>query len=425
MGQCAGKPNGDGTINARAVSYAVNGGAAEKQQQHHNGEGQSKKPEAKAVDSGGASKVANQFGLDFLVTKHMLGEGGSGETWLMEDSTTKELVAVKLIKRPIPKVLHEMLLHEIQIQSDLGGGHTNIVNAREVVLTNSHLALILEYASGGTLTKYVSDRWDTVQDRGGLFLAEDEALFFFKQFISAVEYCHKHSVAHRDLKLDNTLLDSSKPPFIKICDFGFAKNFDEDANMHTHIGTPVYMSPELISSKRGRMGYDGRKADVWASGVMLFVMLLGMFPYEHSEHPDPNTSAAQIEVWLQQIKSKWRENARVRDAAAKLSPECQDMLDHIFDLNEKRRMSVEDIKAHPWFQRKLDEEKERALGMLLREQGKISCDVQQKTAKTRKRDEMLKTMLSVAARVGNPGDSLMRVGLAHGYPSTVNETPSE
>lgn len=425
MGQCAGKPNGEGTINARAKSYAVNGSATEQKPQQ-NGDGQSTDTVPKAVGSAvGAPKVANQFGLDFLEAKHMLGEGGSGETWLMEDVHTKEQVAVKLIKRPIPKVLHEMLLHEIQIQSDLGEGHMNIVNAREVVLTRSHLALILEYASGGTLTKYVSDRWDTVQERGGLFLAEDEALFFFKQFISAVEYCHKHSVAHRDLKLDNTLLDSSNPPFIKICDFGFAKNFDEDANMHTHIGTPVYMSPELISSKRGRMGYDGRKADVWASGVMLFVMLLGMFPYEHSEHPDPNTSAAQIEVWLQQIKSKWRENARVRDAAAKLSPECQDMLDHIFDLNEKRRMSVDDIKAHPWFQRKLDDEKERILGTLLLEQDKINSDVHQRAAKNQERDEMLKNMLSVAARVGNPGDSLMRVDLAKSHPSTMNGVSSK
>lgn len=410
MGQCAGKPNGSVTLNPRPV----NGASSE-----HTGEGQSK-----LAAAGGASQVRNQFGLDFLTVRNLLGEGGSGETWLMEDNETHELVAVKLIKRPIPSVLHEMLLHEIQIQADVGRGHTNIVNAREAVLTHSHLALVLEYASGGTLTKYVSDRWETVHERGGLFLAEDEALFFFKQFISAVEYCHKHHVAHRDLKLDNTLLDSSNPPFIKICDFGFAKNFEEDANMHTHIGTPVYMSPELISSRRGRVGYDGRKADIWASGVMLFVMLLGMFPYEHSEHPDPNTSAAQIEVWLQQMKTKWRENARVRDAAAKLSPECRDMLDHIFDLDEKRRMSVDDIKAHPWFQRKLDDQKEKALGMLLKEQGKIACDIQ-RTTSTRSRDDQVKSMLASAVRNGNPGDPLIRVDLTNCQNKTDVEAPAE
>lgn len=60
-----------------------------------------------------------------------------------------------------------------------------------------------------------------------------------------MEYCHGHRVAHRDLKLDNTLLDDHDPPFIRICDFGFAKNFDANSNMFTQIGTPVYMSPEV------------------------------------------------------------------------------------------------------------------------------------------------------------------------------------
>lgn len=75
---------------------------------------------------------------------------------------------------------HEAHGFIMQIQGELGEGHMNIVQASEVVLTSSHLALILEYAAGGTLTKYVSDRWDTVHQRGGLFLEEHEALFFFK-----------------------------------------------------------------------------------------------------------------------------------------------------------------------------------------------------------------------------------------------------
>ena len=59
---------------------------------------------------------------------------------------------------------------------------------------------------------------------------------FAQQFVAAVEYCHQHCVAHRDLKLDNTLLDDANPPTIKLCDFGFAKTWTDDANMYTHIG---------------------------------------------------------------------------------------------------------------------------------------------------------------------------------------------
>ncbi len=115
----------------------------------------------------------------------------------------------------------------------------------------------------------------------------------------------------------------------QVCDFGFAKNWDVESNMYTQIGTPVYMSPQLINSKRSKTGYDATKADVWACGVLLFVMLLGMFPFEHSESPDPNSSHAHIEVWLQQVKCCWRENPRVAEFAAKLSTSCQDLLDKV------------------------------------------------------------------------------------------------
>lgn len=137
--------------------------------------------EQELVAKNPASSTSDAFGLsNYFESQRLLGEGGSGETWLMKDKTTKELVAVKMIKRPIPKALHQMLLQEIMIQRDLGEGHINIVTSREVMLTPSHMAIVMEYVSGGTLTKYVSDRWKTVGDRGGLFLTEEEARYFFK-----------------------------------------------------------------------------------------------------------------------------------------------------------------------------------------------------------------------------------------------------
>lgn len=70
-------------------------------------------------------------------------------------------------------------------------------------------------------------------------------------------HTQRHKVAHRDLKLDNTLVDGHNPPWIKLCDFGFAKHWAQTSNMNTmRIGTPEYMGPELISS---RTGYDGVK----------------------------------------------------------------------------------------------------------------------------------------------------------------------
>lgn len=298
----------------------------------------------------------------------MLGEGGSGQTWLCRDMEKKKMVAIKFIKRAIPKIVLPMLMHEIKIQAELGDGHVNLVCCKAVVLTDTHLGIVMEYASGGNLTNYVTEKWDTSAERDGLFLSEDEARYFFRQYIEAVEFLHANRVAHRDLKLDNIVLDGSRPPRIKVCDFGFAKNWDEEANMFTQIGTPVYMSPQLISCKHNSVSYDATKADIWACGVLLFVMLLGMFPYDHTEHPDPNSSDAHIEVWMQQNRFSWRESPAVAESARKLSLECQDLLDKMFDRDEKRRISIERIKSHRWYKKPVPDELQVALDAIKLEQ---------------------------------------------------------
>ncbi|BDA43928.1 Serine/threonine-protein kinase SRK2H [Coccomyxa sp. Obi] len=279
-----------------------------------------------------------------------LGRGGTGETFLYEDKeNNNELVAVKLIKRPLPKVIQANILREIMIQANLGEGHVNVINAKEALLTESHLALVMEYAACGSLTGYVANRWQAAQ-HSGLFLQEDEARYFFRQFIQAVEYCHTHFVAHRDLKLDNTLLSDDEPPLIKLCDFGFARQWEgQGAQMYTHIGTPVYMSPELINSRNGAKGYDGKQVDVWASGVLLIVMLLGTFPFDHIENPDPNTSEAHLEVWMQQIRTPWTDIPHIKNMVEKLSPEVTDLLNKIFVIDEKARITIAQIKEHPWY----------------------------------------------------------------------------
>jgi serine/threonine-protein kinase SRK2 len=153
----------------------------------------------------------------------------------------------------------------VQLQARLGAIHPNIVAAHELVLTASHMALVLEYAPGGTLTDAVVGRWESALERGGLHLTEPEARFLFRQFADAIAFCHASRVAHRDLKLDNTLLDGPLPAArVKLCDFGFARAWGADGpgGMHTALGTPVYMSPQIIGSKYSGHAFDGAAADV-------------------------------------------------------------------------------------------------------------------------------------------------------------------
>mmetsp|Transcript_36715 Transcript_36715/g.108271 ORF Transcript_36715/g.108271 Transcript_36715/m.108271 type:complete len:446 (-) Transcript_36715:145-1482(-) len=352
--------------------------------------------------------------------KTLLGEGGSGQTWLCIDRKSGQASAVKFISRPIPKTVLPMLLPEIMIQAELGDGHVNLVSAQSVIVTDTHLGIVMEYAAGGTLTDYVQARWETSDLRGGLFLSEDEARYFFKQYISAVEYLHAHHVAHRDLKLDNVVLDGHTPPWVKVCDFGFAKRWDVQANMHTVIGTPVYMSPQLIASSATEQGYDASKADIWASAVLLFVMLLGQFPYDHTENVDPNCSAAQKEVLREQIRCAWHESPDAAEMIPKLSRDLCDLLDRMFERDEDERITIAEIKAHRWFNKPVAPSMQSALEHCVQTQAEVELQGR-KNPIDPNRAIKLQELLEVASKRPPPlGQSPSRV---REVPLTVQVNP--
>ncbi|GJY47375.1 serine/threonine-protein kinase SRK2E [Tanacetum coccineum] len=192
-----------------------------------------------------------------------IGAGNFGVARLMRDKQTKELVAVKYIERG--EKIDENVQREIINHRSLR--HPNIVRFRELILTPTHLAIVMEYASGGEL-------FDRICNAGRF--NEDEARFFFQQLISGVSYCHSMQVCHRDLKLENTLLDGSPAPRLKICDFGYSKSSVLHSQPKSTVGTPAYIAPEVLL----RQEYDGKIADVWSCGVTLYVMLFGGYPFE-------------------------------------------------------------------------------------------------------------------------------------------------
>ncbi|XP_052192273.1 serine/threonine-protein kinase SRK2A [Diospyros lotus] len=258
-----------------------------------------------------------------------IGSGNFGVARLMRNRETKELVAMKYIERGHKideNVAREIINHRSLL-------HPNIIRFKEVVLTPTHLAIVMEYAAGGELFERICN--------AGRF-SEDEARYFFQQLISGVSYCHAMQICHRDLKLENTLLDGSPAPRLKICDFGYSKSSLLHSRPKSTVGTPAYIAPEVLS----RREYDGKLADVWSCGVTLYVMLVGAYPFEDQEDPK------NFRKTIQRIMAV---NYKIPDYVH-ISQDCRHLLSRIFVPNPARRIPIRDIKIHPWFLKNLPRE---------------------------------------------------------------------
>jgi serine/threonine-protein kinase SRK2 len=255
-----------------------------------------------------------------------IGSGNFGVARLMRARASGELVAVKYIHRG--EKIDENVQREIINHRSLR--HPNIIRFKEVILTPTHLAIAMEYASGGELFERICS--------AGRF-NEDEARFFFQQLISGVSYCHSMQVCHRDLKLENTLLDGSTAPRLKICDFGYSKSSVLHSQPKSTVGTPAYIAPEVLLKKE----YDGKIADVWSCGVTLYVMLVGGYPFEDPEDPRNFKKTIQKILGVQYVIPDY----------VHISPDCRHLISRIFDANPETRITMPEIKSHPWFVKNL------------------------------------------------------------------------
>ncbi|GLT39974.1 hypothetical protein SLA2020_141380 [Shorea laevis] len=252
-----------------------------------------------------------------------IGSGNFGVARLMRNRETKELVAMKYIERG--HKIDENVAREIINHRSLC--HPNIIRFKEVVLTPTHLAIVMEYAAAGELFQRICN--------AGRF-REDE------QLISGVSYCHTMQICHRDLKSENTLLDGSPVPRLKICDFGYSKSSLLHSRPKSTGGTQAYIAPEVLS----RREYDGKLADVWSCGVTLYVMLVGAYPFEDQE--DPKNFRKTINRILA-VQYKIPDYVHI-------SQDCRHLLSRIFVANPARRITIKEIRSHPWFLKNLPRE---------------------------------------------------------------------
>ncbi|XP_062148421.1 serine/threonine-protein kinase SAPK2 isoform X2 [Alnus glutinosa] len=237
-----------------------------------------------------------------------IGSGNFGVAKLVRDKWSGELYAVKYIERG--QKINEHVQREIVNHRSLK--HPNIIRFKEVMLTPTHLAIVMEYAPGGEL---------------------------FGRICNAGRFSEDEQICHRDLKLENTLIDGSSAPRLKICDFGYSKSSVLHSQPKSTVGTPAYIAPEVLAKKE----YDGKIADVWSCGVTLYVMLVGAYPFEDPEDP------RNFRETLKRILSV---HYSIPDYI-RISMECRHLLSRIFVANPEKRISIPEIKKHPWFLKNL------------------------------------------------------------------------
>ena len=186
---------------------------------------------------------------------------------------TETSVAIKILnlseiyKKNIK--LNKILLTEIEIASLLN--HPHIARLYEVIYTQTHIFVIMEYVSRGDLFDYI-----VTHGR----LNENESRKYFQQLICSLEYCHYNNISHRDLKPENILLDENNN--LRIADFGLSNKMFDGYFLKTSCGSPNYAAPELISDKL----YIGEQVDIWSCGVILYALLCGSLPFDDENIPN-------------------------------------------------------------------------------------------------------------------------------------------
>ncbi|XP_077062322.1 serine/threonine-protein kinase BRSK1 isoform X3 [Siphateles boraxobius] len=247
-----------------------------------------------------------------------LGKGQTGLVKLGIHCITSQKVAIKIVNR---EKLSESVLMKVEREIAILKliEHPHVLKLHDVYENNKYLYLVLEHVSGGELFDYLVKKGR---------LTPKEARKFFRQIISALDFCHSHSICHRDLKPENLLLDERNN--IRIADFGMASLQVGDSLLETSCGSPHYACPEVIRGEK----YDGRRADVWSCGVILFALLVGALPFDHDN----------LRQLLEKVKSG------VFHMPHFIPPDCQALLRGMIEVDPEKRFTLEAIQTHAWYQ---------------------------------------------------------------------------
>ena len=255
--------------------------------------------------------------INYYLYGRQIGHGAFGQVNLALHIASGRLVAIKIFAKKNLRNTRakEKIMTEIETLSNFH--HPFINQILDNFETNTHIFIVMEYVCGDLL--------GFIRKRSKL--SEAVSKIIFKQLIEGLKYIHKKHFVHRDIKLDNILIDLTNT--IKICDFGVSKHFDDKNEiMFDHCGTPAYIAPEIFE----HTGYKGPACDIWSAGVTLYYMLAGEQPFKAG-------SITELEKIIKAGEFKEIEG---------VSKEANNLLSKILQVNPKSRLSLDEILNHKW-----------------------------------------------------------------------------
>ncbi|KAJ9559118.1 hypothetical protein OSB04_013732 [Centaurea solstitialis] len=275
------------------------------------------------IQSGGVLKTETGNLKDLYILGKKLGNGQFGTTYLcIEKATGKEFACKTIAKRKLlTDEEEEEVRREIDIMHHLAG-HPNVVTIKGAYEDAVSVYMVMELCAGGEL-------FDRIVERG--YYSERKAADLAKTIVGVIEACHSLGVMHRDLKPENFLfVDEDEDSLLKAIDFGLSTFFKPGQVLTDVVGSPYYVAPEVLLKKYGP------EADIWSSGVILYILLCGVPPF---------WADAEEDIFEEVLHGKLDFDV---EPWPDISESAKDLIRKMLVRDPKKRITAHEVLCHPW-----------------------------------------------------------------------------
>lgn len=271
---------------------------------------------------------------DYIYYYPAIGRGSSSKVYYGHHSPSGNVVAIKKInKSSLQKISIERVTNEIELMKKLN--HSNIVTYKDMITDDNYIYIITDYCNGGTLQQFIDIHKGYPEN-----FSESEVKIYITQIKNALEYLVSKNIYHRDIKPQNIFInyknnkkDDPSSIELKIGDFGFAKEIENDDMENTLCGTPMYIAPEIIYEKKFHIN-----SDLWSVGIILFQLLYGFFPFGSPKN------ILELMKNIDSVHLSFPLNER-----DELNESVHDLLEELLQKNPKNRITWNEFFNHRWF----------------------------------------------------------------------------